>query len=100
LNREEIIFARTAPKHNMDIVMALKEMGEVVTVTGILIDDNFKSIVDAVMEGRTVFDNIKKFATYILGTEPPEVDVMDRPQRSRKERMLILRTLLRSYGFI
>jgi magnesium-transporting ATPase (P-type) len=173
LKNQEIIFARTAPKHKMDIVMALKEMGEVVAVTGdgvndapalkeadigiamgagtdvakeasdvILIDDNFKSIVDAVMEGRTVFDNIKKFVTYILtsnvpeivpfiifvlfrvplpltviqilaidlgtdmvpaialGTEPPEVDVMDRPPRSRKERMLTLRTLLRSYGFI
>nr|CBH37257.1 probable cation-transporting ATPase, P-type family [uncultured archaeon] len=173
LKNQEIIFARTAPKHKMDIVMALKEMGEVVAVTGdgvndapalkeadigiamgagtdvakeasdvILIDDNFKSIVDAVMEGRTVFDNIKKFVTYILtsnvpeivpfiifvlfpvplpltviqilaidlgtdmvpaialGTEPPEVDVMERPPRSRKERMLTLRTLLRSYGFI
>ena len=173
LKNREIIFARTAPKHKMDIVMALKEMGEVVAVTGdgvndapalkeadigiamgagtdvakeasdvILIDDNFKSIVDAVMEGRTVFDNIKKFVTYILtsnipeivpfliyvlfsvplpltviqilaidlgtdmvpaiaiGTEPPEVDVMERPPRPRKERMLTLPTLLRSYGFI
>ncbi len=173
LKNQEIIFARTAPKHKMDIVMALKEMGEVVAVTGdgvndapalkeadigiamgagtdvakeasdiILIDDNFKSIVDAVMEGRTVFDNIKKFVTYILtsnipeivpfiifvlfsvplpltviqilaidlgtdmvpaialGTEPPEVDVMERPPRPRKERMLNIPTLLRSYGFI
>jgi magnesium-transporting ATPase (P-type) len=173
LKNPEVIFARTAPKSKMDIVMALKEMGEVVAVTGdgvndapalkeadigiamgagtdvakeasdvILIDDNFKSIVDAVMEGRTVFDNIKKFVTYILtsnipeivpfiiyvlfsvplpltviqilaidlgtdmipaialGTEPPEVDVMERPPRPRKERMLNLPTLLRSYGFI
>ena len=173
LKSPEIIFARTAPKNKLEIVTALKEMGEVVAVTGdgvndapalkeadigiamgagtdvakeasdvILIDDNFRSIVDAVMEGRTVFDNIKKFVTYILtsnvpeivpfiilvvfrvplpltvvqilaidlgtdmvpaialGTEPPEVDVMERPPRSRKERILTLRTLLRSYGFI
>lgn len=173
LKNPEIIFARTTPKHKLDIVMALKEMGEVVAVTGdgvndapalkeadigiamgagtdvakeasdvILIDDNFKSIVDAVIEGRTVFDNIKKFVTYILtsnipeivpfliyvlfsvplpltviqilaidlgtdmvpaialGTEPPEVDVMERPPRPRKERMLNVPTLLRSYGFI
>jgi sodium/potassium-transporting ATPase subunit alpha len=173
LKNQEIIFARITPKHKLDIVMALKEMGEVVAVTGdgvndapalkeadigiamgagtdvakeasdvILIDDNFKSIVDAVIEGRTVFDNIKKFVTYILtsnipeivpfliyvllsvplpltviqilaidlgtdmipaialGTEPPEVDVMERPPRPRKERMLNAPALLRSYGFI
>ncbi|TRZ52472.1 MAG: cation-transporting P-type ATPase, partial [Dehalococcoidia bacterium] len=35
-----------------------------------------------------------------LGTEPPEVDIMERPPRPRKERMLTLPTLLRSYGFI
>ena len=173
LKNQEIIFARAAPKHKLDIVMALKEMGEVVAVTGdgvndapalkkadigiamgagtdvakeasdlILIDDNFRSIVDAVMEGRTVFDNIKKFVTYILtsnipeivpfiiyvlfhvplpltviqilaidlgtdmvpaialGTEPSEADVMERPPRPRRERMLNLPTLMRSYGFI
>ncbi len=173
LRYPEIIFARSAPKNKLDIVEALKELGEVVAVTGdgvndapalkeadigiamgagtdvakeasdvILIDDNFKSIVDAVMEGRTVFDNIKKFVTYILtsnipeivpfiiyvlfrvplpltviqilaidlgtdmvpaialGTEPPELDIMERPPRSRKERMLTVPTLLRSYGFI
>lgn len=173
LRNPEIIFARSAPKNKLVIVETLKEMGEVVAVTGdgvndapalkeadigiamgagtdvakeasdvILIDDNFKSIVDAVMEGRTVFDNIKKFVTYILtsnipeivpfivyvlfrvplpltiiqilaidlgtdmvpaialGTEPPEADIMERPPRSRKERMLTLPTLLRSYGFI
>jgi sodium/potassium-transporting ATPase subunit alpha len=32
----------------------------------ILIDDNFASIVDAVEEGRAVFQNIRRFLTYVL----------------------------------
>lgn len=105
LEKEEVLFTRVAPKHKMDIVMALKQMGEVVGVIGdgindapalkeadigismgitgtdvakeasdvILIDDNFQSIVNAVEEGRTVFDNIKKFVTYILTSNVPEI---------------------------
>ena len=32
----------------------------------VLLDDNFASIVDAVEEGRAVFQNIRKFLTYVL----------------------------------
>jgi len=32
----------------------------------VLLDDNFASIVDAVEEGRAVFENIRKFLTYVL----------------------------------
>ncbi len=38
----------------------------------ILTDDNFASIVKAIMEGRTVYDNIKKFITYIFNSNVPE----------------------------
>ncbi|UPU38303.1 cation-transporting P-type ATPase [Geomonas paludis] len=106
----------------------------------ILLDDNFASIVNAVEEGRAVYANIRKFATYILtsnvpeawpfilqilfniplpltvmqvlaidlgtdmlpalalGAEKPEPGVMERPPRSRRERLvnrpLLLRALL------
>jgi magnesium-transporting ATPase (P-type) len=39
----------------------------------ILLDDNFTSIVAAIEEGRAVFDNIRKFLTYILSSNIPEL---------------------------
>ena len=39
----------------------------------VLMDDNFASIVAAVEEGRAAFDNIRKFLTYILTSNIPEI---------------------------
>ena len=39
----------------------------------ILTDDNFASIVNAIEEGRAVFDNIRRFVTYILASNIPQI---------------------------
>lgn len=39
----------------------------------VLLDDHFASIVNAVEEGRAVYENIRKFLTYILTSNVPEI---------------------------
>jgi Ca2+-transporting ATPase len=42
----------------------------------ILTDDNFASIVNAVGEGRRIFDNIKKFSYYLLSSNMAEIAIV------------------------
>ncbi len=42
----------------------------------VLLDDNFLSIVDAVKQGRTIFNNIRKFVNYLLTSNFAEVFVL------------------------
>ncbi|MFZ3091533.1 MAG: cation-transporting P-type ATPase [Nitrospirota bacterium] len=174
LKEREIIFARMSPRHKMRIVSVLKDMGEVVAVTGdgvndapalkmadigiamgiagtdvakeaadvILLDDHFATIVNAIEEGRAIFENIRKFITYILASNIPEIvpyiafvllriplpltviqilavdlgtdmlpalalgaerptsGIMERPPRSRRERLLNFPLIARAYLFL
>ena len=39
----------------------------------VLLDDNFAAIVDGVEEGRAVFDNMRRFTSYVLASNVPEI---------------------------
>ena len=59
-----------------DIGIAMGVMGSDVTREAsdmVLLDDNFASIVSAVEEGRTIYDNIQKVVTYLLSSNASEI---------------------------
>jgi calcium-translocating P-type ATPase len=59
-----------------DIGVAMGETGTDVAREAadvVLTDDNFASIVAAIEEGRAVYDNVRKFVTYIFASNVPEI---------------------------